>query len=212
MESEFQKVLAVLQRFISPVNSRSLLLRAIHQQGLPPGDLTREDLRKLGPNLRRGIEMFVDSNRRAAAHREIDDLCGNSQIRVDASVVQVVAEADIGRARAEARKVCDALGANPFVMQKAATIVSELARNMVLYAGGGLVRITPANEARKRVEIHATDDGPGIPRAKLDEIMSGRYKSRTGLGRGLLGTKQLADSFDMSSDPTGTRVVATVLV
>jgi serine/threonine-protein kinase RsbT len=124
-----------------------------------------------------------------------------------------VAESDIGRARAEARKICDSLGASPFAMQKVATIVSELTRNMVLYANGGLVRMAPAAMAgRKAVEIQASDEGPGIPKSKLDEVMSGRYKSRTGLGRGLLGTKQLADSFTIASDATGTRVMATVFV
>lgn len=213
MDSEFDRVLSVLQRFISPVNAQSLLRRALQQHSLPPGALTREDLRKIDPNLRRGIEMFVDANRRSAAHSALNDVFGNSDPRqLDASVIQIVAESDIGRARAEARRVCDAIGTNPFVMQKVATIVSELGRNMVLYARGGLVRIAPANSGRRRVEIEATDDGPGIPKPKLEEIMSGRYKSRTGLGRGLIGTKQLADTFDLSSDGMGTRVFATVWV
>ncbi|HVU05989.1 MAG TPA: ATP-binding protein [Polyangiaceae bacterium] len=212
MEPEFEKALAVLQRYISPVNARSILVRAIQQQGCAPATLTAADLRKCGANLRRGVELFVDADRRAVALREIDDLCGNGLTDVAPSIIRIAAESDIGRARAEARKVCDAVGASPFAMQKVATIVSELTRNMVLYASGGLVTIAPRNSGRKAVEIQASDEGPGIPKSKLDEIMGGRYRSRTGLGRGLLGTKQLADSFDISSDGTGTRVVASVWV
>jgi serine/threonine-protein kinase RsbT len=42
--------------------------------------------------------------------------------------------------------------------------------------------------------------------------MSGRYKSKTGLGRGLLGTKRLADRFEISTGKHGTRVVVEVAV
>jgi serine/threonine-protein kinase RsbT len=42
--------------------------------------------------------------------------------------------------------------------------------------------------------------------------MSGRYRSKTGLGRGLLGTKRLADNFDIATGATGTRIVVEVLV
>jgi serine/threonine-protein kinase RsbT len=95
-------------------------------------------------------------------------------------------------------------------MQKVATIVSELARNMVLYAGGGIVEIASTNGQPKRVVVTGTDQGPGIP--NLSEVLSGRYKSRTGLGRGLLGTKRLSDRFDVSTGNDGTRVIAEVAV
>ena len=46
--------------------------------------------------------------------------------------------------------------------------------------------------------------GPGI--TNLDEILAGRYRSRSGLGLGILGTKRLADRFSIDSKPTGTHV------
>lgn len=210
MELEFEKALEVLQRYISPVNARSLLLRALQQQGLPVANLTRDDLRKCGANLRRGIALFVDASRQEAALQEISYLCGAEPGSLETSVLHITVEADIGRARAEARRLCDALGASPFAMQKIATIVSELARNMVLYAGGGIIEIASANSQPKRVVVTGTDQGPGIP--NLQEVLSGRYKSRTGLGRGLLGTKRLADRFDVWTGSDGTRVVAEVAV
>jgi serine/threonine-protein kinase RsbT len=210
MEVEFEKALEVLQRYISPVNARSMLLRALQQQGLPAATLTRDGLRKCGPSLRRGIALFVDASRQEAAFRDIGNLCGMELEAVESVVLHITAESDIGKARAEARKICDALGAGPFVMQKVATIVSELARNMVLYAGGGIVEISTTNGHGKRVIVTGSDHGPGIP--NLPEILSGRYKSRTGLGRGLLGTKRLADRFDVSTNGDGTRVVAEVAI
>ena len=212
MEVEFEKALEVLQRYISPVNARSMLLRAIQQQGLSADGLTRDGLRKCGPSLRRGIALFVAPGRQAAALDEIGMLCGVDLDAVPTSVLHVVAESDIGKARAEARRICDAVGAGPFTMQKVATIVSELARNMVLYAGGGIIEISTNgnNGQAKRVIVTGTDQGPGIP--NLQEVLSGRYKSKTGLGRGILGTKRLADRFDVSTGNDGTRIIAEIVV
>jgi serine/threonine-protein kinase RsbT len=210
MQVEFEKALDVLQRYISPVNARSMLLRALQQQGLDPARLTRDGLRRCGQNLRRGVALFVDPLHREAAYQDIAQLCGAERDGVESSVLHITAESDIGKARAEARRICDALGASPFAMQKVATIVSELARNMVLYAGGGIVEISSTNGETRRVVVTGSDHGPGIP--NLQEVLSGRYKSRTGLGRGLLGTKRLADRFDVSTGRDGTRVIAEVTV
>jgi serine/threonine-protein kinase RsbT len=113
-------------------------------------------------------------------------------------------------ARAEARRVCESVGARGFTLQKVATIVSELARNMVVYAKGGLLEIVPTASVKKRIIIRAIDQGPGIP--NLDVVLSGHYQSKTGMGRGLSGSKRLADVFDISTGADGTRVVAEVLV
>ena len=58
--------------------------------------------------------------------------------------------------------------------------------------------------ARRCVHVEARDQGPGI--GNLEEILGGRYKSRSGLGLGILGTKRLADQFRIDSSPAGTRV------
>ena len=72
------------------------------------------------------------------------------------------------------------------------------------------VEIVPVNSGAKRIVVRAIDRGPGIP--NLEEVFSGRYRSKTGLGKGLLGTKRLADKFDISSSITGTQVTAEVAV
>jgi serine/threonine-protein kinase RsbT len=56
--------------------------------------------------------------------------------------------------------------------------------------------------------VTASDRGNGI--AQLDDILAGRYRSKSGLGKGLSGVRKIADRFDVHSAPTGTRVEAEV--
>jgi serine/threonine-protein kinase RsbT len=97
-----------------------------------------------------------------------------------------------------------ALGTSALILQKLATVVSELARNQVLYAGGGKLVIRPCTGGRRCMHVIGSDKGGGIK--NLPEIMSGKYKSRSGLGLGILGTKRLSDKFEIETGPTGTRI------
>lgn len=87
-----------------------------------------------------------------------------------------------------------------------ATAVSELARNIYMYAKQGTVTLRLTEEpASWFFELSAVDEGPGIPH--LDVIMKGEYRSRTGLGRGIIGTRSLLDSMLVDSTPgKGTRI------
>ena len=75
---------------------------------------------------------------------------------------------------------------------RTSTVVSELARNMILYADGGTVTVEVDGDG---IEITAKDDGPGIPH--LDAVMAGRHRSRKGMGMGLRGVKKMAKRFDI---------------
>ncbi len=116
--------------------------------------------------------------------------------------LDVRAERDVARVRLAVRELCQKLGARPLSLQKIATVVSELARNMVLYAGGGRLVVGSVGTDKKCVFIRAVDEGPGIP--ELDAILAGRNISRNGRGLGLLGTKRLADGFRVHTAATGT--------
>src|SRR5690606_30430252 len=118
-------------------------------------------------------------------------------------VIDIAQEQDIVIARTRARAICAALGGRAVFSQKAATVVSELARNIALYTPGGTIELLPSRAPRQLV-VRATDRGTGIP--NLDEIMSGNYRSKTGLGRGLLGTKQVVDDFTIETGANGTRI------
>ena len=59
-------------------------------------------------------------------------------------------------------------------------------------------------EPPQRLEVTVSDSGTGI--ANLDEILEGRYRSATGLGMGIIGTKRLMDEFEIETSPSGTTV------
>lgn len=87
-----------------------------------------------------------------------------------------------------------------------ATAVSELARNIYMYAKQGFITLRLVDEpAHWRFEVEAIDNGPGI--TNLEVILSGSYKSRTGLGRGIIGTRALLDDMKVESAAgKGTRI------
>jgi serine/threonine-protein kinase RsbT len=113
-------------------------------------------------------------------------------------------EADASTARLTARTLCEELGGKGFECQKVATAVSELARNQISYAGGGTIHISPERSPRRMLRVRAEDQGQGIPNVEL--VLSGNYRSKTGMGLGLLGVKRLADRFDVRTSATGTQV------
>ena len=69
----------------------------------------------------------------------------------------------------------------------------------------GEVRIAAVEAPRRGVEVAARDEGPGI--ADLDLVMTGNYRSKTGMGMGLRGAKRLMDTFEIDTSPTGTNVL-----
>lgn len=109
-------------------------------------------------------------------------------------------------ARQRARDIAALLGFEHQEQIRLATAASELARNAFRYASNGAVEFLIRGDASQTFVISVTDSGPGIP--NLDEILDGKYVSRTGLGRGLIGTKRLMDHFEISSSVEGTRVEA----
>jgi serine/threonine-protein kinase RsbT len=86
------------------------------------------------------------------------------------------------------------------------TAVSELARNILVYAGQGEICIdTAETEEGATVVVTAIDDGPGI--ADLEAAMTDGYSSGGGLGLGLPSARRLVDKFSIISGPgVGTRV------
>ncbi len=89
-----------------------------------------------------------------------------------------------------------------------ATAVSELARNILKYAGTGEIRLRRIEGVEGRgVEITAADRGPGIP--DIEAAMRDHYSSSGTLGLGLPGIRRMMDEFSLQSSPgEGTRVTA----
>jgi serine/threonine-protein kinase RsbT len=117
----------------------------------------------------------------------------------------VTVEGDVVRARGAGRDMCRQLGFTEINQVKVATAISELARNIFHYAKTGSVVLRRLSSPRPGIEIVASDNGPGIPDVKL--VLSGTYKSKTGMGKGLLGARRLMDHFEVESVPGRTVVV-----
>jgi signal transduction histidine kinase/CheY-like chemotaxis protein len=119
--------------------------------------------------------------------------------------VQIHQEHNVVGARRRARQIAAVLGFDALEQTRLATAVSELARNAYQYAGGGTVEyLVEGSLAPQVLTIRVSDKGPGIPDPSA--VLSGRYRSRTGMGRGIIGTRQLVDAFDLKSGRDGTTV------
>jgi serine/threonine-protein kinase RsbT len=92
---------------------------------------------------------------------------------------------------------------------KIITAASELARNLLIYGGGGEVVLELLREGvRQGVRVHFVDQGPGIENIEL--ALRDGYTSGGGMGLGLGGAKRLVNEFDLVSTPgKGTHITIT---
>jgi len=124
--------------------------------------------------------------------------------------IYVRREADIVKVRERVRRLAREMGFDATTQIKITTAVSELTRNIYEYARSGAITLSRATRgaAAAGIQITARDDGPGIDEAKLRSITRGTYRSTSGLGVGLIGTRRLMDEFDIQSQAgRGTTVV-----
>jgi serine/threonine-protein kinase RsbT len=116
------------------------------------------------------------------------------------------AQEDVVAARQFVRSWAVELGLTLVDQTKIITAASELARNAVIYGGGGLIRIEILADTGKRgMRLTFEDRGPGI--ADIEKAMSDGYTTGNGLGLGLGGSKRLSHEFSIESAPgAGTRI------
>jgi serine/threonine-protein kinase RsbT len=114
---------------------------------------------------------------------------------------------DIVIARTLARDTAKMLGFGAIDQARIATAVSELARNIFLYAGTGTVTVREIERTgRKGIEVICEDQGPGI--ANVNLVMQDGYSTSRGMGMGLPGAKRLMDEFDIrSQEGVGTTII-----
>jgi serine/threonine-protein kinase RsbT len=123
--------------------------------------------------------------------------------------VPVASVNDIVTARLQGRALAERLGFSPGEATLVATAISELARNIVQYAGNGDIELRSAvNGTRHGIVVVARDRGPGIADLKL-AVRSG-YSTSGGLGLGLPGVRRIVDDFQIVSNrDDGTTVTVT---
>jgi serine/threonine-protein kinase RsbT len=113
---------------------------------------------------------------------------------------------DIVNVRQYTRAAAVEIGLSLVDQTKIVTAASELARNTVVYGGGGWAQVELLHRGeRKGLRIVFEDQGPGI--ADIEKALQDGYTTGNGLGLGLGGAKRLASEFEISSTPgVGTRV------
>lgn len=116
-----------------------------------------------------------------------------NEIRVD-----VRSTIDIVTARQQGRELARLVGFEGAEVTLIAAAISEVARNVVDHAKGGVIILNPiVHGSRRGVQIVARDEGPGI--ADIEQAMQYGFSTRKGLGVGLPGAKWLMDEFDIQS-------------
>ncbi len=122
--------------------------------------------------------------------------------------VVINSDLDIVAARVEGRNLARQMGFGIIDQARIATAISELARNVVLYANSGQIILNRIEHNEKEgLQIICEDQGPGIK--DLELVMQNGYSTTQGLGMGLPGTKRLMDEFEIESEVgSGTTVVA----
>lgn len=122
--------------------------------------------------------------------------------------VDIHSEWGIVAARQSGRKLAREVGFGSVDQARITTAISELARNIYLYANKGQIQIEEATSAGKRgIKIIATDQGPGIK--EIRRVMEDGFTTSGGLGAGLPGVKRLMDDFDIDSEMNvGTTITA----
>lgn len=112
--------------------------------------------------------------------------------------VSINSDADIVLARQKGRELAVHLGFSSTDSTLIATAISELARNIVLYAKQGEIIVSAVQNAGKpAILVIARDEGPGIP--NIEQAMKGGYSTSRSLGLGLPGVKLLMDQFEIVS-------------
>jgi serine/threonine-protein kinase RsbT len=117
---------------------------------------------------------------------------------------------DVVKARQVVRSRAMDAGFSLVEQTKIVTAASELARNTVIYGGGGEMRIERVYGGPKRIGLRLTfeDKGPGI--ADIELALRDGFTTGNGLGLGLNGARKLSHDFDIWSKPgEGTRVTIT---
>ncbi|WP_409298438.1 anti-sigma regulatory factor [Peribacillus sp. SCS-26] len=122
--------------------------------------------------------------------------------------IPIVSEWDIVAARQAGRNAAKELGFSSVDQARITTAISELARNIFLYAlPGNIILEEIMDNHRKGLKIISADKGPGMKDIKL--ALEDGYSTSGGLGAGVPGVKRLMDDFSIdSAEDEGTRIEA----
>jgi serine/threonine-protein kinase RsbT len=112
--------------------------------------------------------------------------------------IPIVRDTDVVTARLAARALASRVGFTGTDLVLIASVVSEVARNIVAYAGPGEVLLSVVqSRSRLGLQVIARDQGPGI--ADLSRALEKGFSTSRSLGLGLPGSKRFMDEFRLES-------------
>jgi serine/threonine-protein kinase RsbT len=127
---------------------------------------------------------------------------------VSSESIPVASEPDVVIVRRRVRECAAQIGLSLVDQTKVVTAASELARNTLIYGGGGNMQLESLNGPRLGIRLTFHDNGPGIPDIEL--ALRDGFTTGSGLGLGLGGTKRLVNEFEIQSKVgQGTKVTIT---
>jgi serine/threonine-protein kinase RsbT len=123
--------------------------------------------------------------------------------------IPIGADADVVIARKRGRELAAQVGFSATQLTIIATAISEIARNIVMFAERGELVVSLVGESgRQGVTVVARDAGPGIP--DLERALQDGYSGYGGMGLGLAGSRRLMDEFEITTEvDKGTMVTMT---
>ena len=213
MKTVETEVGSILAGTISAITQRSIFNRLGGLAARPITQLTPQDRLTIMAELENSVRLFArrNSTELIASCAQVLGTAGEPARPAGAAAepaasaskrLPIDQEKDIATARLEAWSEAVRIGLSKFTSVKVATAVSELARNIVFYAGKGTVELRSLRDDRgPALQIVASDKGPGIEPRKLEEIWAGTYKSQRGMGKGLVAVKKLVDDFHLDTGP-----------
>lgn len=204
------RLLDALKLHLSPLNAMSMLKLVEEKVGAGPGGIEASHAVEALVALRSALPVFLGN---PAALRAclttleallVESAPASSRRPIEASTlspqrITIATDADVVFARTEAKLLCSQLGFASDEQMKVATAVSELCRNIVMYAGRGHLQLRVLGPDPVGIEAIASDRGPGI--RDVDAILAGRYRSKNGMGVGLRGTRNLTDEMVIQTAP-----------
>ncbi len=112
--------------------------------------------------------------------------------------VPIKSDRDIIIARQRGKELAASIGFSSTDLTLIATAISELSRNIVIYAKTGGITMKPVRQGgRKGLRVVARDEGPGIP--DISRALQDGFSTSRGLGLGLPGVRRLMDAFEVVS-------------
>lgn len=124
-------------------------------------------------------------------------------------VITITADVDVMLARHKGRELAGKIDIRGSDLTLLATAISEIARNIVQYAGRGEIEFRSVeHEGKRGLMIIARDNGPGI--ADISQAMQDGFSTSRGMGMGLPGAKRLMDDFEITSEAGRGTIVSMV--